>query len=79
MMLVTVLAILAVDFPVFPCGLAKYETCGVSFLRTFIFSSVLAAILSESVDGHGRWRIRVFTKGLSPQLQSSSLSNIQRI
>ena len=39
MMLVTVLAILAVDFPVFPRELAKCETYGVSFVRTFIFSS----------------------------------------
>lgn len=34
MMLVTVLAILAVDFPVFPRMLAKCETYGVSFVRT---------------------------------------------
>jgi phosphatidylinositol glycan class W len=33
MMLVTVLAILAVDFPVFPRALAKCETYGVSFVR----------------------------------------------
>ena len=65
MMLVTVLAILAVDFPVFPRELAKCETYGVSFVRTLIFSSVLAATLwrlSESVDGHGRWRIRIFPR-----------------
>lgn len=35
MMLVTVLAILAVDFPVFPRMLAKCETYGVSFVRIF--------------------------------------------
>jgi len=35
MMLVTVLAILAVDFPVFPRRLAKCETYGVSFVRIF--------------------------------------------
>ena len=40
MMLVTVLAILAVDFPVFPRMLAKCETYGVSFVRCF--TSVLA-------------------------------------
>jgi len=33
MMLVTILAILAVDFPVFPRALAKCETYGVSFVR----------------------------------------------
>jgi phosphatidylinositol glycan class W len=33
MMLVTVLAILAVDFPVFPRALAKCESFGVSFVR----------------------------------------------
>jgi phosphatidylinositol glycan class W len=33
MILVTVLAILAVDFPVFPRALAKCETYGVSFVR----------------------------------------------
>ncbi len=33
MILVTVLAILAVDFPVFPRMLAKCETYGVSFVR----------------------------------------------
>lgn len=33
MMLMTVLAILAVDFPVFPRALAKCETFGVSLVR----------------------------------------------
>jgi phosphatidylinositol glycan class W len=33
MMLMTILAILAVDFPVFLCGLAKCETYGVSLVR----------------------------------------------
>jgi hypothetical protein len=33
MMLMTVLAILAVDFPVFPRALAKCETYGVSLVR----------------------------------------------
>jgi hypothetical protein len=79
MMLVTVLAILAVDFPVFPRELAKCETYGVSFVRTFIFSSVLAAIFIRV----SRWTWALahsyFPKGLSPQLPSSSLSNIQRI
>ena len=37
MMLVTVLAILAVDFPVFPRMLAKCETYGVSFVRSCLF------------------------------------------
>ena len=35
MMLVTILAILAVDFPVFPRALAKCETYGVSLVRHF--------------------------------------------
>jgi phosphatidylinositol glycan class W len=37
MMLVTILAILAVDFPVFPRALAKCETYGVSLVRLFVF------------------------------------------
>ena len=36
MMLMTILAILAVDFPVFPRSLAKCETYGVSLVRLLI-------------------------------------------
>lgn len=64
MMLLTVLAILAVDFSVFPRTLAKCETYGVSFVRfllvlaTFLWYSKLRA----SVDGHGRRRVCIFPR-----------------
>lgn len=41
MMLMTILAILAVDFPVFPRSLAKCETFGVSLVRSIFLSSPL--------------------------------------
>jgi phosphatidylinositol glycan class W len=62
MMLVTVLAILAVDFPVFPRSLAKCETYGVSFVRIFPHACCLLWYLRASVDGHGRWVICVFPR-----------------
>jgi phosphatidylinositol glycan class W len=62
MMLVTVLAILAVDFPVFPRSLAKCETYGVSFVRIFPHACCLLWYLRASVDGHGRWVICIFPR-----------------
>jgi phosphatidylinositol glycan class W len=62
MMLVTVLAILAVDFAVFPRRLAKCETYGVSFVRIFSRACCLFWDLRASVDGHGRWLICVFPR-----------------
>ena len=47
MMLVTVLAILAVDFPVFPRKLAKCETYGVSFVCNFSHACCLLWYLTH--------------------------------
>ena len=63
MMLVTVLAILAVDFPVFPRMLAKCETYGVSFVRSCVHHACsLLRYLNTSVDGHGRWLLCIFPR-----------------
>jgi hypothetical protein len=47
MMLMTILAILAIDFPVFPRALAKCETYGVSLVRPFFFVFCLAAFSAD--------------------------------
>ncbi|KAI0301405.1 GWT1-domain-containing protein [Russula brevipes] len=67
MMLVTVLSILAVDFPVFPRALAKCETYGVSFMDmgvgAFVFSqgvvSAIPVIQSVKYPAHLRPPLRV--------------------
>jgi hypothetical protein len=66
-MLVTILAILAVDFPVFPRTLAECETYGVSLVRSFFLFVCLATLSAEIfmrakwIDGYGRRRVCVFT------------------
>ena len=67
MMLVTVLAILAVDFPVFPRALAKCETYGVSFVRPGfllfrVFNPFLIPRVGLAVDGHGRRFVRILPR-----------------
>ncbi|KAH9053158.1 GWT1-domain-containing protein [Lactarius vividus] len=59
MMLVTILAILAVDFPVFPRALAKCETYGVSLMDmgvgAFVFSQgIVSAIPLVKAPAHAR-------------------------
>jgi glucosaminylphosphatidylinositol acyltransferase len=49
MMLMTVLAILAVDFPVFPRSLAKCETFGVSLVSKIMNRALVMA------NKHSRW------------------------
>ena len=52
MILMTVLSILAVDFPVFPRSLAKCETYGVSLVGTpHIFHSMTGLTIWQSIDG----------------------------
>ena len=79
MMIVTVLAILAVDFAVFPRSLAKCETYGVSFVRIF-FSCLLPFVAFKSIS---RWTWALahlcFPKESFPRSQSYSLSKIHRI
>lgn len=54
MMLMTVLAILAVDFPVFPRSLVKCETYGVS-LVCFPSWTLDSFVLLFCIDGFGCW------------------------
>jgi hypothetical protein len=63
MMLMTVLSILAVDFPVFPRSLAKCETYGVSLVSTAQqFYSTIRLIAWDFIDGSGCGFVRVFTR-----------------
>lgn len=62
MMLMTVLAILAVDFKVFPRSLAKCESFGVSLVSAQnVLSPRTSPHIVSALDGHGRWIIRALT------------------
>lgn len=61
MLLMTFLAILAVDFPMFPRSLAKCETFGVSLVRPCIRAFFLHNDRTRCVDGHRCWLVRVLT------------------
>ena len=80
MMLVTVLAILAVDFPVFPRMLAKCETYGVSFVRSCVFHACKPFVVLKRIS---RWTWALarlyFPKESFPQSRLYSSLNIQRI
>ena len=64
MVLMTVLSILAVDFPVFPRSLAKCETYGVSLVGTpQQFHSTASLTVRELTDGFGCGVICIFARG----------------
>jgi len=60
MMLMTVLAILAVDFPVFPRSLVKCETFGASLVCFLCFHCNTVFDFHARTDGFGSWVIRFF-------------------
>lgn len=77
MMLMTVLAILAVDFPVFPRNLVKCETFGVSLVSPH----ALLGGYSRSdycIDGHWRRLVRLFARSRfgHPSIEESSISRV---
>ena len=63
MMLMTVLSILAVDFPIFPRSLAKCETYGVSLVSIpQRFHSTASLTVQKSIDGLRCGIVCVFTR-----------------
>jgi hypothetical protein len=63
MILMTVLSILAVDFPVFPRSLAKCETYGVSLVGSpQQFHSTGSLTVWESIDGPGCGIVCIFAR-----------------
>lgn len=84
MMLMTILAILAVDFPVFPRSLAKCETFGVSLVRSicyvfihidtefhrWIWESARLCSRKESSRPYLFWRTQLTWRALYPQNSS---------
>ena len=78
MMLMTILAILAVDFPVFPRSLAKCETFGVSLVRCYL----LWMKIYEITRGY-RWTLVLDLssshKGLYPQYLFSRIHRISSL
>jgi len=82
MILMTVLSILAVDFPVFPRSLAKCETYGVSLVGPLqYFHSMASSTVLGSVDGPRCGIIRIFARGgfrnTNYQVSGSSLFSIK--
>ena len=63
MMLMTILGILAVDFPVFPRALAKCETFGVSLVYTLLLHFAKCILTGLSIqDGSWCWFFCVFAR-----------------
>lgn len=50
MMLLTVLSILAVDFPAFPRKFAKTETTGISLVCSLVFSLACLSLIHTRTD-----------------------------
>jgi hypothetical protein len=62
MMLMTILSILAVDFPIFPRTLAKCETYGVSLVRSEETIVLQLFTQLDSTDGPRRWLVRLLAR-----------------
>jgi len=82
MILMTVLSILAVDFPVFPRSLAKCETYGVSLVGSpQQFHSIASLTVWGCIDGPGCGIVCIFARGsfrdTNYQVSGSSLFPIE--
>ena len=62
MMLMTVLSILAVDFPIFPRSLVKCETFGVSLVWTLLEPWPFLRVDIGNLDGPWRWILCIFSR-----------------